>query len=480
MSRPVGAPVGAPVAVLGAGPAGAAAAWLLARSGHPVVLVERADHVGGLAASWEVGGMRVDLGSHRLHRAVDPEILAELRTLLGDRLQERPRNGRIRLAGRWLRFPLRPEDLARRLPPRLAAAAAVDLATGPLRSRRRSARSDDSYLDVVRSRLGPTLAEAVYTPFARKLWGREPHELSGNQARSRIASRSLGAVVTAALRPGEGRTYLYPTRGFGSITEALAAAAAGAGADIRLQASVTGVHLAGDGGGTGGPVVVTAGGGTITTSAVWSTLPIGVLASLARPAVPPEVGAAASGVETRAMVLVYLVLPRPAYTPYETHYVPGPETPISRVSEPRHYRDDPADPPGTTVLCAELPCSTGDELWQLADDEVTSRVTADLEVLGLPAVPTAELVGAAVRRIPRVYPVFTPESERAFAVLDAWAADHPRLVTFGRHGLFTHDNTHHALAMAWAAAAAARSDGSVDPGLWAQARQRFAAHVVED
>jgi hypothetical protein len=64
--------------------------------------------------------------------------------------------------------------------------------------------------------------------------------------------------------------------------------------------------------------------------------------------------------------------------------------------------------------------------------------------------------------------------------LDDWAAAQPRLLTFGRLGLFVHDNTHHALAMAWAAADALRPDGSFDHAAWAVARGRFARHVVED
>ncbi|HEV3498155.1 MAG TPA: FAD-dependent oxidoreductase, partial [Actinomycetes bacterium] len=102
--------------VLGAGPAGVGAAYRTATAGHRVVVLERAPGPGGAAASFELDGIRVDHGSHRLHPAIDPGILADLRGLLGDDLQRRPRNGRIYLEGRWIRFPLRPADLARRLP----------------------------------------------------------------------------------------------------------------------------------------------------------------------------------------------------------------------------------------------------------------------------------------------------------------------------------------------------------------------------
>jgi hypothetical protein len=54
------------------------------------------------------------------------------------------------------------------------------------------------------------------------------------------------------------------------------------------------------------------------------------------------------------------------------------------------------------------------------------------------------------------------------------------VTTFGRLGLFAHDNTHHALAMAWDAATALAPDGRRDETAWSAARARFARHVVED
>ena len=48
-----------------------------------------------------------------------------------------------------------------------------------------------------------------------------------------------------------------------------------------------------------------------------------------------------------------------------------------------------------------------------------------------------------------------------------------------RDRLFAHDNTHHAIAMAYDAVDALR-DCVVDPRAWSAARRRFADHVVED
>lgn len=467
----------ADLVVLGAGPAGLGAAWRAAVAGHRVVLLERAARTGGMAASFEVDGVRVDYGSHRLHPSIDPRILADLRGLPGFELQRRPRNGRLHLAGRWLRFPLQPADLLAHLPPRFALAAARDTATGPLR--RAASRpaatggAPETFADVLRAGLGPAMCDWFYFPYARKLWGLDPAQLDGEQARRRVSASSPGRLLARAargLRPGRA-FFWYPRRGFGALVEALAEAAVGAGVDLRLGQAVTGVELA-----TGGARVTTAAGDVVTARRVWSTLPLPLLARMADPAPPAAAAAAAGRLGFRAMALVYVSVAGGRYTGFDAHYLPDAGIPVSRVSEPANYRDA-ADPGDRSVLCAEIPCTRGDELWE-ADDAALAGVVLDaLAATGLPA-PSVRTV--EVRRLPNVYPIYRTGYGRDLDALDRWAGAQPALLTLGRQGLFVHDNTHHTLAMAWAAADALSADGAFDAGAWAAARRRFATHVVED
>ncbi len=72
------------VVILGAGPAGVGGAWKLRHLDRAeVTLLERHPVPGGNAGSFDFGGMRVDFGSHRLHPATDPAIMADIRGLLG-------------------------------------------------------------------------------------------------------------------------------------------------------------------------------------------------------------------------------------------------------------------------------------------------------------------------------------------------------------------------------------------------------------
>lgn len=460
------------VAILGAGPAGLGAAYRAAQTGRRVVVLERSERVGGLAGSFEVGGMRVDLGSHRLHPSTDPQILAELRRLLGARLQQRTRHGRIRLQGRWLAFPLSAKDAVANMPRGFAARAARDAALG---FTRRDEGND--FASVLRARLGPTIADGFYLPYARKLWGVEPETLSAEQARRRVSADSPAKIIKRIVR-GSGRggaegsgTFWYPRGGYGDISEALAAAATRAGAELRLGSEVSGIDL------TAARVAVEMRSGDKLESAhVWSTLPASMLARLTRPAPASEILDAAACLRSRAMVLVYLVLEVDRYTSFDAHYLPEAWTPVSRISEPKNYRDGD-DPAGRTVLCAEIPCDVGDERWHTTDADLAALVIDTLETAGLSGASPAAI---HVVRVPHVYPIYDIAYEEAFARLDAWAsAQQPRLLTFGRQGLFAHDNAHHALSMAWAAVDALTEDG-FDEEAWASARTRFAQHVVED
>ncbi|MBA0124350.1 FAD-dependent oxidoreductase [Haloechinothrix sp. YIM 98757] len=465
------------LAVLGAGPAGLAAAWRAARQGHSVAVLERAGDVGGMAASFTVDGVRVDHGSHRLHPSIDKRILGDLHELLGDDLQRRQRNGRLRVAGRWVGFPLRPVELARSLPPGMIAKVARDAAGAPLRRD----RDPRDYAAALRAGLGPTLYEALYSPYAVKLWGLPGEEIDPEQARRRVTADTPVKIAKRMLRvrrgTGQGRIFYYPRRGFGQIVEALADAAVAAGVTLRCATEVTGIDTGDD-----RVELTTAGGERVSAGQLFSTIPLPVLGRITRPAPDETALESTTRLEFRSMVLVYLTHDgaRP-WTEFDAHYLPQQGTPVTRISEPANYRDSSQDPHDRTVLCAEIPCDAGDSLWNASDERLAALVDDAVTGCGLPPLRTA---GVHVRRLRHVYPIYRTGYRDHLAGVDAWADTLPRVTTFGRLGLFAHDNTHHALTMAYDAVAALRGNAargdSFDADSWHAARRRFANHVVED
>ena len=466
--------------ILGAGPAGVGAAYQLSRRGIAQATVfEQRETVGGNAGSFEVDGIWADYGSHRLHPSCDPEILADLQDLLGDDLASRPRHGRIRLRGRWIHFPLKPLDLAFHLPPQFALGVASDVIRKLLHD---SHSQTETFSSLLEHALGRTICRDFYFPYAKEIWGIPPEAISVAQARRRISANSLSKMfrkvassIPGLKPPGAGRFY-YPRFGYGEISECLYKAAAAAGAEFRFGTRITAIECE-ENLVTAVRVMQNNEEIRIPAANVWSTLPVTVLARCIRPQAPAAILEAASQISFRGMILIYLVLEQNRFSEYDAHYFPEASIPISRLSEPKNY-SLAAEPPNRTLLCAELPTDRGSSEWEMSDEQLGKLLCRCLGEAGIPI--SAPVLRAFTRRLPQAYPIYQVGYEAHLEAIDRWLQEIKGLLTFGRQGLFVHDNTHHALYMAYAAAECFKDNGVFDWGQWHEFRDVFETHVVED
>src|SRR5690348_18509779 len=118
--------------VLGGGPAGLTAGYLLSKGDHDVIVFEAEDQVGGIAKTVERDGYRFDLGGHRFFTKTK-EVDELWHEILGDEFLKRPRRSRIYWNHKFLEYPLPGMDVIKKLGP-------VDL-TKALVSNRWAARS---------------------------------------------------------------------------------------------------------------------------------------------------------------------------------------------------------------------------------------------------------------------------------------------------------------------------------------------------
>ncbi len=480
MTNPTQSKIGKPrVIILGAGPAGLAAAHTLTRSGQAeVTVIERAAQAGGNSASFTIEGVTCDYGSHRFHPAAEPEVLADVKELLGDDLLLRPRHGRIRLGGKWIHFPLKLTDALMRLPKPFALSLIGDMVLKPFRKKPTGA---ETFSTVLYNGLGPTISNHFYFPYVRKLWGLEPEKLAVTLAERRVGSGSVGKIVMKMLRlmPGlrseTGGRFFYPRKGFGQISAAMQESARSNGAEFLFNTEIT--KITRDGTRITG-VTIRDGDSEkqLTGDLILSTIPLtGLTRLIDQP--PAKVVEAARAIRFRGMILLYLVLETDQFTEFDAHYFPEASIPISRMSEPKNYSAS-SEPKGITVLCAELPCDPGEKWWDMSDEELGREFTGWLGQLNLPV--TVPVRRCETRRLSHAYPVYDIEFQSRVDVVDEWLLGLDGLLVFGRQGLFAHDNTHHAFAMAYGAADCIDAKGQVDRDKWRRYREVFATHIVED
>ena len=338
------------VAVLGAGPAGLVAALALARPGRSVVVLERAPAPVASPAASRSRACASTTAATGCTAPARPRSWRRCATCSATTCSA----GRGTAASGWRALGRVPAAAARpRAPPPAALRAARSRAT-PRSSPFRRPRAD-TFAEVVRARLGPTMADDFYDPYVEKIWGVDPTVLAGELARRRVERRARPSDLRAARAParpglrhlplpaprvrrdrrtprrrgGRGRRRAPPRRrGSTAFTE-----------DGRVR--------------TDGP--------TVHARQVWSTIPASVLATLADPAPPAAViDAAAVARVPRAGPLLPRARPRPVHAVRRAllpdagrHREPG----LGAEELPRRRRDRPGGPaPCSAPSC---PCTPG-------------------------------------------------------------------------------------------------------------------------
>jgi protoporphyrinogen oxidase len=432
--------------ILGAGVAGLATAWKLPQlDQRNVLLLEREAHAGGLAATVAFGDARLDVGSHRIHPAYYPEALALLQQLLGDDLLRVPRRGRLRLNGRFVDYPPSLADLVAALGPLEIARCALALLAQRV-SRKQPA--GDNFENFLVGTVGRRLYELFYAPYARKVFGIHPTQVSATAAKMRITTGSPWAIAREVVlkwlggAPARVAYFYYPARGFGSIAAALQRAAVTHGVRVQTGVAVRAIRLA------HGRVreVEYACDGVVTTvpaAAVVSTIPLNQLLRLLDPAPPDDVCAAAKRLRWRGIRLLQIRLARARCLDGETYYFPEERYLFGRISEPRQYSPRLVADPGETALNIEVICTPGDALWEADESAFCERVFADIDAIGL--FRRHEVRAYRSLRVPAVYPVYDLDFQRHLDTALGWVESHGNLYSIGRGGMLLHGNTDHSI-----------------------------------
>ncbi len=220
--------LGERVVIVGAGPAGLTCGYELARSGHPVVLVEQdPQYVGGLARTIEYKGFRFDIGGHRFF-SKNAEIEALWTELMGERMRVRRRLSRIFYRGRFFRYPLEPLEALRKLGP----IEAVRCLLSYLRAQGDRQAPIGTFEDWVVHAFGRRLYEIFFRSYTEKVWGVPCAEISAEWAAQRIKGLSFASLMRSfipgrKLRSGGIKTlverFRYPPHGPGEVWERVAA-----------------------------------------------------------------------------------------------------------------------------------------------------------------------------------------------------------------------------------------------------------------
>ena len=105
------------VVIIGAGPAGLTAAYVLNKRGVPSTVLESDTVVGGISRTATADGWRFDIGGHRFFTKVQPVEDLWFEILGPDDFLKRPRLSRIYYRGKFYDYPISAMNALRNLGP---------------------------------------------------------------------------------------------------------------------------------------------------------------------------------------------------------------------------------------------------------------------------------------------------------------------------------------------------------------------------
>src|SRR5215469_12331959 len=215
------------VVIIGAGPAGLTAAYVLSKAGIPVDVLESDPiYVGGISRTVHYKGFHFDIGGHRFF-SKSKEVEDLWTEILGDDLLNRPRSSRIFYNGKLFAYPLKAFDALSKL----GIVESTLCMLSYFSARVHPNPTEKSFEDWVSNRFGKRLFRIFFKTYTEKVWGMSCKEISADWAAQRIKGLSLATAVKNALLPQRQPkdrsavvktlidTFRYPRRGPGMMWE---------------------------------------------------------------------------------------------------------------------------------------------------------------------------------------------------------------------------------------------------------------------
>ncbi|TFH64420.1 MAG: FAD-dependent oxidoreductase, partial [Gemmatimonadales bacterium] len=285
------------VVVVGAGPAGLTAAYLLSKAGYKVTVFEGSDAIGGISQTAQYKGFRFDIGGHRFFTKMQP-VERLWHEILGDEFISVPRLSRIHYEGKFFDYPLKPLNALLGL----GLLNSVQIVLSYLRWQVSPYPQEENFEEWVTNRFGKRFFEIFFKTYTEKVWGLPCNEIRADWAAQRIMGLSLARAILQAAPINKRSTkiksligeFQYPRLGPGQMWEACADKVRRMGNEVLLGHYVDRLLVA-DGRVTAGRVTTEEGRRMVRCDHVISTMPLRTLSRSLHPVPPAEVQEAADG-----------------------------------------------------------------------------------------------------------------------------------------------------------------------------------------
>ncbi|MDA3880699.1 MAG: FAD-dependent oxidoreductase [Prolixibacteraceae bacterium] len=430
------------IAIIGAGPAGMTAAYILSQNGYNVDIYESAPMVGGLSATIELWGQKVDIGPHRFF-STDKRVNSLWLEQAKSDYEMVNRLTRIYYKNRFYYYPIKLFNVMQNI----GIKESFNCILSYVSEKIKPTKQNGSFENWVQSRFGKRLYEIFFKTYSEKLWGIKCTNLDVDFAAQRIKDLSMFEAVKNAILGGKNNKhqtlidqFAYPKGGSGVIYERMAKSITKNGSNIFLnspvycilqdQKKITGIELID--------------GKVKTYDHIISTMPFTQMINR-MPGVPAEIKNHAEKLNYRNTIIVYLLINNSNIFSDNWLYIHSSDLQMGRITNFRNWSSTLYGNDNKTILAIEYWCNENDKMWNSQNSEIIQQATKELIKTGL---VNEELIeDGYVHKINKSYPVYKKGYKDILNPIEKYIAGFEGLSVIGRNGSFKYNNQDHSILM---------------------------------
>lgn len=442
------------IAIIGAGPAGLTAAYLLGKAQQNVVVFEKdPQYVGGISRTETYKGYSFDIGGHRFF-SKSKEVEDFWSEILKDEMLERPRSSRIYYNHHFFAYPLAAFEALHKLGIFESALCVMSY----LKAKIFPVINPKNFEDWVVNQFGRRLFNIFFKTYTEKVWGIPCNEISADWAAQRIKGLSLSSAIWNALfKPTASSdkdkiiktlidSFRYPKKGPGMMWERCVEKSKVLGVKVEMNTGVNEIHFNNNKWSIKTSNSKTFGG----FDYVISSAPMKELIASTYPQFPAEAFNASQQLNYRDFITVVLICKDEDAFTDNWIYIHDPKVKVGRIQNFKSW--SPYMVPDQTMACYGLEyfCFEGDGMWTSSNDELIALAKKEIEEIGL--TKQSAVVDGYVVRQPKAYPVYNHSYKANVDAVRNALKNYPGLYLVGRNGMHKYNNQDHSMMTAMLAA----------------------------